>query len=384
MNDFTQLSVCSYLDGTDLDRARTMAAEDPTISQRDIYHAACAGDAAAVRWFLDVDASLVNSRGGYFDWQPLMYACYSRVNLPQYSTLEVARVLLEHGADPNAYYMWGQQYRFTALTGVFGEGENGPKNNPEHPLCPEFARMLLEAGADPNDGQALYNRMFTPGHSCLKLLLEFGLSPEHKNNWLVHDAGGNLQPNEMQVLRSQLNWAIKSRYLKRALLLIDSGADLSELDGEKPLFEMAMLAGVPELAEHLVRHGAERVELPDTSLFVAACMAADRETAEGLLGNSPDLVQRTQVAQPELVILAAETGCYAAIRLMAALGVDLCFHGSPLHATAWHGDLKMVQLLVELGVDPAARDAVHNATAADWAEHRGGREEIKAYLNSLN
>ena len=54
----------------------------------------------------------------------------------------------------------------------------GPRRCPEHPQCEAMARVLLEAGADPNDSQALYNRMFTPGHRCIQLLLEFGLNAE--------------------------------------------------------------------------------------------------------------------------------------------------------------------------------------------------------------
>jgi len=33
---------------------------------------------------------------------PLLYACYARLDLSGHSTLEVARVLLSAGADPNA------------------------------------------------------------------------------------------------------------------------------------------------------------------------------------------------------------------------------------------------------------------------------------------
>ena len=70
-----------------------------------------------------------------------------------------ARLLLSHGADPNAGFLWGATYAFTALTGAFGEGEDGINQLP-HPQCDALATLLLESGADPNDGQALYNRHF--------------------------------------------------------------------------------------------------------------------------------------------------------------------------------------------------------------------------------
>src|SRR5207237_1397805 len=64
---------------------------------------------------------------------------------------------------------------FTALTGAFGEGEGGPARQPRHPYSVELATALLDAGADPNDGQALYNRMFTPDDDWLALLFRYGL-----------------------------------------------------------------------------------------------------------------------------------------------------------------------------------------------------------------
>ena len=178
-SDFQQLACLNYFDSdrpANRERARAMIDADPALGTRDIWSAACVGDARAVADFLDADAVLVNTRGGYFDWEPLLYACYSRLDLEGRSTLAVARLLIERGADPNAHYMWGGQYRFTALTGAFGEGEMGPVNQPEHEDCDALATLLLDAGADPNDSQALYNTMFTPGSKCLEMLLEYGLS----------------------------------------------------------------------------------------------------------------------------------------------------------------------------------------------------------------
>ena len=43
------------------------------------------------------------------------------------AALATARILLDHGADPNAGYLWhGLATPFTVLTGVFGSGEQGP------------------------------------------------------------------------------------------------------------------------------------------------------------------------------------------------------------------------------------------------------------------
>ncbi|MEM7259161.1 MAG: ankyrin repeat domain-containing protein, partial [Pseudomonadota bacterium] len=128
------------------------------IIEHSLHAAATAGDVKAVKAFLAASPSSVDEKGGPFQWTPLMYAAYARV--PERSTLEVGRLLLQAGADPNAHYYWGGTYRFAVLTGVFGDGEGGKARLPEHLDMVHFARALLDAGANPNDSQGAYNRCF--------------------------------------------------------------------------------------------------------------------------------------------------------------------------------------------------------------------------------
>ena len=58
------------------------------IAHTDIYTAAATNDVDAIRR----NATLANVRGGLHHWEPLLYACYSRVA----PTLDAARVLLDH------------------------------------------------------------------------------------------------------------------------------------------------------------------------------------------------------------------------------------------------------------------------------------------------
>src|SRR5438128_70716 len=82
--------------------ARTLLAAEPALAGASIHTAAAVGDVAAARAFLDADPSLARRPGGPHDWEPLLYAAYSRLDSPrpEHSTLAVARLLLEHGADP--------------------------------------------------------------------------------------------------------------------------------------------------------------------------------------------------------------------------------------------------------------------------------------------
>ena len=385
--DFQTLACLSYFDSDRVgnrERAQSMLKSDPTLGNRDIWSAACVGDARAVAAFLDADPSLANRRGGFFDWEPLLYACYSRLDRAGGSTLAVARLLVERGADPDAHLMLGGQFRFTALTGAFGEGEMGPLNQPQHPHCDALARLLLDAGADPNDGQALYNTMFTPGSKCLEMLLEYGLSAEHRNNWLLEEEDGQLVKNPEPVFSYQLRWAVRNHHVERAKLLIDRGADLSidAVDG-RTLHLAAMRGGHAELAQYLAEHGAPVTPLDIEDRFAAACMSADEAAARTLLESQPDLVALVQKADSLLIVDAAGSNRLAAMRLMLALGFDPNTTGAtpsaPLHQAAFRGHLEMVKLLLDWGAEPDARDVHHDGTPLEWAAV-AGQAEVEAYL----
>lgn len=382
--DFLQLACLNYFDSdrpANRERARAMLDDDPALGTRDIWSAACVGDAQAVTNFLDAEPALVDRRGGYFDWEPLLYACYSRVDPADGSTLAVARILIERGADPNACFMWGGQYRFTALTGVFGEGEMGPVNQPQHQDCDALARLLLDAGADANDGQALYNTMFTPGNGCLEMLLEYGLGEEHRNNWLLEE-GGELVGNPEQVLGYQLRWAVSRGHVERAKRLIDHGADLTMDAGDgRTLFEAALRAGTPDVAQYLADHGAATADLDIEGRLVAACMSADAKAARDLVQSEPGLVERVQEADPQLLVDAAGSNRLAAVRVMLELGFDPNpgTPTTPLHQVAFHGHVEMAELLLEAGAKLDTRDAYHGGTPLEWSVV-AGQTAMQTYL----
>ena len=383
LTDFLQLACVGYATtdrAANRDRAKAMLDDDPTLAERDIWHAAGAGDAEAVARFLAADPTLLNQRGGYFDWPPLLYATYSRLDLPGKSTLAVAKLLIERGADPNAYYMWGGQYRFTALTGAFGEGEMGPKNQPPHQDCEALARLLLAAGADPNDSQALYNTMFTPGSECLEMLLEHGLNASHRNNWLLEEED-EFAPHPDQTLGYQLEWAARNHHVERAKLLIDRGAEVKgrAVDGVF-LYEWAWLTGHPDLAQYLADHGADVVQLDDVKQFAGICMSGDTATARSAAAADPGLAQRVQEAMPTLLPDAAGANRLDAVRTMLAVRFDPDRPSrTALHEAAFHGRETMAKLLLEHGANISARDEHFLATPLQWCG-AGGQPELAAYL----
>jgi ankyrin repeat protein len=355
-------------------RARELLAAHPSTAGENIYTAATTGDVAATTRMLKANPRLAKARGGPYHWEPLLYAAYSRLNstAEEHSTLAVARLLLKHGADPNAGFLWDGHYLFTALTGAFGEGESGPVNQPEHQYCDRLARLLLEAGADPNDSQTLYNRMFSGGTRHLELLFEFGLGKSRKSDnrvWFKRLDQILDSPAEMQ--QQQLGWAAKYNQVDRLRLLIEHGVDVNTADTRlrRTPYELAVLHGNSEIAEYLFAHGARQTSLSALDSFSAACLNADAVRARSLLRKHPKLIEQLGDEQAELLNLAAEADKRAAVRLMAELGFDLnaLKRTTPLHLAAAGGHLELVKLLLELGADPLIRDEEFKARPIGWA-----------------
>ncbi|OCP10271.1 MULTISPECIES: ankyrin repeat domain-containing protein [unclassified Ensifer] len=348
----------------------------PEIAGDSIHVAAALGDAEAIDRWLDHDPKLAGKRGGPYDWEPLLYAAYARV--PGRSSLPAGQRLIARGADPNAYWLDDGQYRFTVLTGVFGEGEAGRERQPPHPDCVTFARLLLSAGARANDSQALYNRMFEPDNTCLKLLLDYGLNANDRNNWLVRNDGGLVENGE-RVFDYQLAWALEKRMGDRVRLLIEHGADVNRAIKGRTPYQWAELGGDQALAQYLVSRGATEAPLDDVDRLARAISQDDGDAATALVDADPTLTARTQAAHPALLHEAAGEDRRAAVALMLSLCFDVnrMTSRTPLHEAALHGHLEMAKLLLDHGANATARDPHHHAPPIGWAEYNGKADMVR-------
>ncbi len=142
------------------DVAMALLARGPEL---DIFEAATVGDVVRVRELVSVDRSLANawSADGFF---PLGLAAF-------FKRPEVARVLLDHGADPT---MASRPAGFTPLHSAVADDEGVEVK--------DLVRMLLAAGAYPNarsasDGTPLHTAAFTGNVPVVRMLLAAGGNP---------------------------------------------------------------------------------------------------------------------------------------------------------------------------------------------------------------
>jgi ankyrin repeat protein len=340
-----------------------------------------------VRAHLAADPALASREGGPYGWAPILYLAYARHDprLSAAAVLGTARALLDHGADPNAGYLWHGLYPpFTALTGALGNGEVG---QPQHSHGFALTSLLLEAGADANDGQALYNRQFGDDDRHLALLFEHGLGQGDGGPWRARF--GHTADSPQDMLRGQLWWAIVHDMRARARLLVEHGADfltpyaapggrptgLRTSHGKTPA-EVAALSGCTEMVSWLVARGANPPAFTGPDALIAALMAGDQDAVVGLREHT----EEARAQRPGLVVWAVACGKREAVELLAEVGFDVNAKGrgdipaedqweTALHVAASSGDLELARVLLRLGADPNSKDARFDATPLGWARH---------------
>lgn len=367
-------------------KAAALLAADPSLGTSSVYAAAATADPAALRAWLERDRAWAVTEGGPFGWAPLAYLAYARhdSHVTAAQVRDSVDLLLGAGGDPDTGYLWhGLPMPFTLLTGAFGEGERGPVDQPRHPRSLVLARRLLEAGADPNDGQSLYNRMFSPDDGHLELLLAFGLGRGDGGPWR-HRFGHTL-PSPSELLRVQLRWAVDHGLSGRVRLLAAYGVDVRQ-PFERPGYgEQAARHGDTTMVDVLVELGADRPVLAPVDALVAAVLRGDRSEVERLSEADPAVAASARATRPALVVQAAAAGSVPAVRLADQVGFDLDALGradlaadqeweTALHAAVQGDHPDVVRALLELGADPTVRDRRFDSTPRGWAEHLGHPE----------
>lgn len=366
-------------------RAARVLAEHPEITRASVHAAAAAADVAALSAILTEDPALAGAEGGPYGWEPILYLAFARHDtaIDETATVGAIDLLVGHGADPNAGYLWhGLTTPFTALTGALGSGEG---DQPPHPHGLAVARRLLAAGADPNDGQLLYNRQFGPDDSHLVLLLEHGLGQGDGGPWRARLGPAARPPAEL--VRDQLWWAIVHDMPDRVRLLAEHGVDVlgrfpaggpgypRTAAGKTPA-ELAALCGCRSVMDCLVNLGAPEPVSEGADGLIAAALGGDLRTVDRLR----EYARQARGQWPGLIVWAAARHAWHTIPVLVELGFDVNARArtdipleqeweTALHAAAGDDELDGVRLLIGLGADPNIRDARFDATPLGWAEH---------------
>lgn len=360
-------------------KAARMLARTPEIAGYDVRTALVLGDAARVRAALAADPGLATRAGTFPGWTALHLVCASRWHGLDPGRAEgmlaVARLLLDAGADPTASKPSGGTPLHCALAGLAN---------------PAIVALLLERGARPTDSDLYLACFGGDGNQSLRMLL--ALAPDLRRSVAL---SAPISTGDVEAVR----------------LLLEAGADPNrplprdaDLPARPPLHE-AIAAGCPvELAELLLRHGADpdaagpdgrspyrlalslrradltalllryhaRDDATDADRFVAACLGADAAGARELLARHPGLAGELTEAERGALVHAAGTGNTAAVALMLDLGFPTGTRGgddggTALHAAAYAGSAATVRLLIDRGAALEARDPSFDSTPLGWA-----------------
>jgi ankyrin repeat protein len=369
------------------DRAERLLEMRPAVADANFHCALLLADVDHVVPRLRKESSLATKAGGPRNWSPLLYLCHTslpRLRDPkeQAKAATIARELITLGADPNEKYPWLHHgVRRPALWGACCVAHNL-----------ELARVILEAGANPNDGVTLAiaaggddrpvlellarhgadanSAWASDGSSTLYSIMAWGRKPDGVR-WLV-EHGANADAVFAANGEAPLHLAAARWGVDVVETLVAHGADVNRRrsDGRTP-YMIAVLSGNEPVACWLADHGAS-TEVSAIDAFVAACRRADRSAADAMLVAQPAL--RTQIGGEHYAALhrAAETGDTAALEVMVACGfdpnrADESIGKTALHSAAHEAQAEAVRVLLRHGASVTATDREFHGTPLLWA-----------------
>jgi ankyrin repeat protein len=403
-----------------LHTAERLLKQHPEIARDSFYTSIVCGDLAEVERTLRErpEAAREKSSGTGYDrdragefedvfkdagpmyWEPLLYLCFTRLSFAPANdnAIAIAKLLLDHGANPNAYFKAGNSF-YTPLVGAIGEGE---ENRPPHPYRDALVKLLIERGANPYDGQVIYNTHFEGDVEWyLKMAYAHAVKTGRKSDWAdpdwpMFDMGGYGCG-----ARFLLGGAIDRNNLRLAQWMLEHGAnpnappapkrsaytaDASGRRSSSTLYEEAIRKGSVEIAELLARYGAVRSvrALEGEKAFANACLRLDREKAESILAGHPEYL-----SSPRPMNLAAARNQSDVVALLLDLGMSPDIEDPeegkqrPLHVAAYNDSLRVAEVLTARGAQIDPRETRYGITPL-WGAVWGLKQRIIEFLSPIS
>jgi ankyrin repeat protein len=354
----------------DLRRAQVLLAADPALARHDLACACVAGEADEVSRRLAARPTAVSEPAGPYEWQPILYACFSRLLRGDAERApgirEVVRRLLAAGADPNAWFVHDGNWLQVALYGAAGIAGDA-----------ELTRMLLEAGADPTDdregyhgNEILYHACEFEDPTCARLVIDAGA----RQDLVDYDLGRALNfPNAEMVemfcthgARADAGHLHQAAWRRRpprtVAALLDAGAPIDAVDEHGlTALRMAVRWGEGEVAQLLRDRGADDSSVTAEDRAIGAYLSEEA-------GDAPSAVAVSMLDQ--MAILSIAQGDVDALRRLLDAGArvdgDPDSEEIPLGQACWRRRAQMVRELVQRG---AALTFRHGGGAIGAALH---------------
>ena len=346
---------------------KRVSARMPGLARHSIHAAALCGDLDEVKRRLAQSPAAAQERGGPLDWQPLQYLAYGRLPGAEAHAVEIAQLLLAHGADPNVDFDDGWGNPFTLLNGLVGQGE---QDRTPHPCAEELVRLFLDAGTHAFDTQVNYDTQLGPDETRWLELL-----------WSRSDPARWREPIYAKGKASTLDYllgnAVDRRHERRIQWLLTHGADPNGTHGYtlQPIILHGQLYGGPHILALLEQHGGKARPLKGEEAFMAACLSADLDDIRQQAAASPRLLHH-----PRFLIEVAQRDLDDVAALLLELGMpaDLAPHDRKraLHWCGQCGSVKVARLLIGAGADIDARGSSYDATPLGFATYFGQPEMI--------
>jgi ankyrin repeat protein len=370
-----------------IDRARARASEASPLTS--LLDAAGRGDLDRLRQLLDSHPELLDQRGelpGHTGKRTALHFGVAHV--------EVVRLLLERGADPN----------------IRDDGDNAmPLHFAAEKQDLEVIRLLIEHGADPIGDGTMHELdvlgwatawdFVSPRPEIVEYLLAHGarysmasavaLGAVNAIRDIARRAPAELNRamDATNHRRRPLHLAVVKKQQGALAALLELHADVDQRDraGLTPL-DQAALAGEEMFAQMLIERGA-RVDL------LSAIALGRTNDIERLLAEDPGCLAPGG-RWSSLIVRAAERAPVHVLETLLRLGasvntaddpataVDGTIGLTPLHVAAFRGNVDAVRVLLAHGANPQLREQKYGGTAVGWAAFAGRRAALDLLLDT--